>query len=152
MSNQRRAKAPPAPYLPGDEHREVLSPSEPNEVVLLEAWRADHNIGMPEAIVRFIEAGLERLSQKPTRRGPKDVWADGRYLQLHGQVFEIMIELQAGRKSRVSVREAVEVLRERRPKLWRNAPSSLETRFYEAERRLKPHLAALEARMRPAKD
>ena len=160
MSTQPRATPVVAPYLPGDEHRIVVyrtgmavpaaGTSEPCEVPAslssdladrVDIWRAKRGISMSEAIERLIEVGLGQF-QKPTRRGPKDYWGEARYLELHLQVSQIRAELQAGRKSKVSIPEAVEILRKRRPKLWKNAPSSLETKFYEADRKLKAHRSA----------
>jgi len=148
MSSQRR---PRAPYLPGDEHRIVVA-NEPRDteptyeplrgIALLsdlldriDRWRRGNGLKMSEAIARLIEAGLDQLSQKPTRRGPKDVWADGRRLQLLAQVSMIRAELQAGSKRRVSVPKAIDALRKQHPRLWgKHTTGSLVTRFHEAQR------------------
>jgi len=148
MSSQRR---PRAPYLPGDKDRFVLADeprnAEPTYELLwialpsdlwarIDSWRRGGGLSMSEAIARLSEAGLDQLSQKPTRRGPKDVWADGRRLQLLAQVSMIRTELQAGRKKRrVSVPKAIDALRKQRPGLWgKYTTDSLVTRFYEAQR------------------
>jgi hypothetical protein len=96
---------------------------------------------MSEAIQKLVEGGLEHFEQ-PKRRGPKDRWGDGRYIVLHREVCEIRDELQNGRKSKVSIEEAVKVLRDRAPTAWTNAESSLVTKFYEAERRLESIFAS----------
>jgi hypothetical protein len=91
----------------------------------------------------LIEVGLEH-AQKPKRRGPKDRWGDGRYIHLHLAVCTIRDELQDSREEKVTIPEAIAELRKRAPKIWPSAQNSLETKFHEAERRLKDILASYE--------
>jgi hypothetical protein len=142
----------PFSFFPDDKHRRVLSVPEPQDVLLpvqlpsdlvsrVESWRANHALSMSNAIRRLLESGLEQLA-KQKRRGPKGKWEDGRCFHLHFQVCKIRNELEGERNNKVPVEEAIKVLRERFPKTWPIAQNSLETKFYEAERRLKRIYAA----------
>jgi hypothetical protein len=151
MSTQRRAAPAAPPYLPDDEHRQVVAVSEPCKEVpvplpvdLVEhvaQWAIKNQLTPSEALRQVIERGLaaEGAPKAKRKRGQPPYWGVLRYMFLYDRVPQILEELKANRKPYlpiVTVEDAIEELCKRYPEYSRHPIKSLVARYYDAQKQL----------------